>query len=295
MGNSLTKSLDNIMARNKPVTKIKQPEIVVVTSGKGGVGKTFLSVNLALLWQKLGKKVLLIDADFHLGNADLILGITTERTIADVILNKVDLADVITAGPGGIDLLPASSGETKLLEQQDYVLRDLARAFEQFVHDYDLIVVDTGSGIGRDVLSFILVADKVLLTVTPDPAAITDAYAVIKVLKQTDSTVPVLLVANSTESEEEGAMLYNKMNLIVGKFLNDSIRYGGTVMASHYIRDSIRHREPLVLHHPRSNTIRELNIVIKNLENTPFSQPDRTQNIFNRIKQNRKESPESGV
>ena len=105
MGNSLTKSLDNIMARTKPLTKIKQPEIVVVSSGKGGVGKTFLSVNLALMWQRLGKKVLLIDADFHLGNADLILGITTERSIADVILNKVDLADVITAGPGGIDHL----------------------------------------------------------------------------------------------------------------------------------------------------------------------------------------------
>lgn len=283
----ISKSFDNIMSRKTSSQPTRQPEIVVVTSGKGGVGKTFLSLNLALLWRRIGKKVLLIDADFHLGNVDLLLGINPKYTVADVLLKEVELSEAICHCPGDIDLLPASSAEMKLLEQQDYILRDLARAFEKLNYEYDLVVVDTGSGIGRDVLSFVLAADKVLIVVTPDPAAITDAYAVIKVIKQTGSQVPILLVANSTASDDEGAMLYNKMNLIVRKFLGDSIRYGGTVKYSHYIKDSIRNREPLVLHHPRSNTNIELNTIVKNVAQIPFQSGDRSDNFFSRLKKKR--------
>lgn len=287
MAKSISKSFDNIMSRKTSSQPTRQPEIVVVTSGKGGVGKTFLSLNLALLWRRIGKKVLLIDADFHLGNVDLLLGINPKYTVADVLLKEVELSEAICHCPGDIDLLPASSAEMKLLEQQDYILRDLARAFEKLNYEYDLVVVDTGSGIGRDVLSFVLAADKVLIVVTPDPAAITDAYAVIKVIKQTGSQVPILLVANSTASDDEGAMLYNKMNLIVRKFLGDSISYGGTVKYSHYIKDSIRNREPLVLHHPRSNTNIELNTIVKNVAQTPFQSGDRSDNFFSRLKKKR--------
>ncbi len=288
----ISQSFNNIMSRKTPPPPSNQPEIIVVTSGKGGVGKTFLSINLALLWQRTGKKVLLIDADFHLGNVDLLLGITPEYTIADVLLDNVDLSKAICQGPGDIDLLPASSAETKLMEQQDYILRDLARAFENLNHEYDLVVVDTGSGIGRDVLSFVLAADKVLLTVTPDPAAITDAYAVIKVIKQSGSRVPILVVANSTNSDDEGIMLYNKMNLIVKKFLNDSIRYGGTIQHSHHIRNSVRNREPFTLHHSKSHINDELNTVLKNVAQTAFQSGDRSENFFSRLKTKRWNNPE---
>ncbi|MFH1851026.1 MAG: AAA family ATPase [Candidatus Neomarinimicrobiota bacterium] len=277
----------DLMTSAKNTGRVKRPEIVVVTSGKGGVGKTFLSVNLSLLWRRAGKKVLLIDADFHLGNVDLLLGISPPYSIADVLLKKMELAAAIVNGPGDIDILPASSAEIRLLEMQDHVLKDLALAFEKFEHNYDVVVVDTGSGIGRDVLSFVLAADKAVVAVTPDPASITDAYAVIKVVKQTGSNVPLLLVANSTATAEEGGMLFNKMNLIVNKFLKDSIRYGGTIQFSPQIRESVRTQQPFVLSNPRSATTVELLAIIKNIEHTPVELGAQNFNLFTRLKTNR--------
>jgi len=137
----------SIVGKNR-LNKDNQPcDVIAVTSGKGGVGKSTVSANLAISLQRMHKKVLLIDADLHLGNLDLILGTRAKYTIADVVNDGIDLGDAIVKGPGKIDVLPASSASIELIEAEDNVLRKLAQAFSRFDHTYDTIIIDTGAGI----------------------------------------------------------------------------------------------------------------------------------------------------
>ncbi len=263
------------------------PEILAVTSGKGGVGKTNISVNIAILFKKLKKKVLLIDADIHLGNVDLFLGIRPVHTIADVLTGTVDLQKVIIQGPGNIDILPASSAVLDVSQSDDDNLRKLNDAFAKFEHEYDTVVVDTGAGISRNVLSFVLGADKVVLVVTPDPAAIADAYGVVKVLKRSHMETPIIMIANMVSSEEEGESLYKKMSLMVQRFLESEITFGGALLRDNQVVDSIRRQRPLVLEHPSSTPTHTFKVITHRLLRLPSIDAGKRTPFFNRVMNNR--------
>jgi len=190
------------------------PEILSVTSGKGGVGKTIISVNIAILLRQYKKKILLVDADIHLGNVDLVLGIRPKYTIADVVVGDMDLRNIIVKSPQGIDVLPAASAIQDLFEMERNVLKKLCDSFSDFEREYDVIVVDTGAGISKSVMSFVLGSDKVIIMVTPDPASITDAYGMIKVIKMSHPFVPILMIVNMVDSQDEGESLYKKLELM---------------------------------------------------------------------------------
>jgi len=258
------------------------PEIFVVTSGKGGVGKSFISVNTAILLGQLRRKVLLIDADIQLGNIDLLLDLRPKYSIADVLTGKVDLRQVIVKGPGGIDILPASSGDLELFEMEDQVLRKLKEAFSQFEHEYDSVIVDTGSGINRNVMSYVLSADKLILVATHDPASIADAYSMIKVTRQFQAAMPILLISNMIRSESEGESLFNKMNLMVNRFLDSKIYFGGTVLQTDLVAESIRQQIPLIIEHPNSSTINTLRIMIRKLLNLPMKDITEQSGLYDR-------------
>ena len=190
---SLSKEIGTRMGTNTKKDE-KHAEIIAITSGKGGVGKSYLSTNMAIMLQQMRKRVLIIDADIHLGNVDLILGVRSEYTIADVLNDGMDLQDIIVTGPANIDVLPASSASGKLLEMEDVFLKRLSVAFRTIENNYDYIIVDTGAGIANSVLSFLLGADKIVLVITSDPASIADAYAVIKIIKRNDLDIPIMLI-----------------------------------------------------------------------------------------------------
>jgi len=228
-------------------------DVIAVTSGKGGVGKTTISANLAINLQQMNKKVLLVDADIHLGNTDLILGTRTEKTLADLMKDGVFLKDIIIQGPGNIDVLPASSAALDLIDTEEIFLRRLANAFKIFEHSYDFMILDTGAGIGQNVISFLLGAAKILVVITPDPASITDAYAVIKVIRSVNKDVPVYLSANMVNSNDEGEILFKKMNLMVQKFLDSRISFGGSILKDDMIGRSVRTQRPFVLEYPNSD------------------------------------------
>lgn len=263
-------------------------QVVAVTSGKGGVGKTTISANLAINLSQMNKKVLFMDADIHLGNADLILGMRTERTLADLMKENVRLEDIIVEGPGNIDVLCASSATLDLIEAEDAFLRKLAASFKQFNYKYDFMILDTGAGIGQNVISFLLGAHKILVVITPDPASITDAYAVIKIIRTIDKKVPVFLSVNMVDSNDEGEILFKKMSLMVQKFLDSRIVFGGSVLKDDMIGRSVRKQRPFVLEYPNSGSANAIRVLNRRLLQAAKSNGNGEANIFEKLIDNRK-------
>jgi len=259
------------------------PEIITVTSGKGGVGKTMISVNLAILLKQLKKKILLVDADIHLGNVNLVLGIRPKYTIADVVAGDIDLRKVIMRCPQGIDILPAASALQDIPEMERNILKKIGDAFSDFEHEYDMIVVDTGAGISESVMSFVLGSDKVIIMVTPDPASIADSYGMIKVIKQSHPTIPILIIANMVDTQDDGESIYNKMDLMTRKFLNTSIVYGGAILKDKLVSDSIRQQRSLVIEHPNSMPANTLKIISDKLLQLSVMEPNNGTGFFERF------------
>lgn len=264
-----------------------RPEIFAITSGKGGVGKTNISVNLALLLRRLKKNVLLVDADIHLGNVDLMLGIRPTGNLADVISGENTLEEIIVKGPTGLDVLPASSAVLDMIDAEEEVLKKLEEAFLNFEHSYDLVIVDTGAGIGRNVTSFSLGADKVIVVVTPDPASIADAYGVIKILLQKSPGLPIMLVTNMVHSEDEGENLFKKMDLMVQRFLQNKILFGGAILRDENVQDSVRRQKPLVLEYPNSRPANSLKLMTRNLLKLPSRDASERVGLFQGVREHR--------
>ena len=272
---------------------VKFPEVIAVTSGKGGVGKSTLTVNLSILLQQMKKKVLVIDADIHLGNVDLILGLRPEYTIADIVNNSVQIQDAIIEGPGGVHILPASSAVSELLEMEDAALKSLADSFAKYEHNYDIILIDTGAGISKTVSSFLLGSDKLLLIVTPDPASIADAYAVIKVMRNAKPELPIIMVANMVKSYEEGEILFKKMNLMVQKFLSCQIDFGGSLLKDDVVGKSVKRQKPFVIDLPNTTVAKGLHLLKRKILSVTSSDSGKRNNLFSNFRNNRKISLES--
>jgi flagellar biosynthesis protein FlhG len=266
----------------------KKPEIIAITSGKGGVGKSSISVNMSLMLQNMRKKVLIIDADIHLGNIDLIMGVRTEYTLADVLNDGIDLSDIIVTGPSNIDILPAASASGKMLEMEDVFLKRLATSFKTIENNYDYIIVDTGAGVAQSVLSFLLGADKIVLVITSDPASITDAYAVIKIIKRNDLDIPIMLISNMMPSLEAGESLYKRMNLMIRRFLKSDIEFAGTVLKDEIISRSIKVQKPFVIHSPNATATNTIRILTKRILQMDKKKQGDKKNVLDRFISNKK-------
>jgi len=264
-------------------TRKNLPEIIAVTSGKGGVGKSNLSVNLALLMSRMKKNVLLIDADIHLGNVDLLMGIRPKYSIADVLNGSVSLKDVITKGIGGVDILPAGSAVIEMLSSEDKTLQKIGNSFSEFEHEYDTVIVDTGAGVHNSVMSFVVGADKIILVVTPDPASIADSYGMVKVIRNTNQDVPIVMISNMVDSEENGESMFKKMNLMVQRFLNSSLVYGGSLLKDNLIQYSIQKQKPVSLFYPNSMPVNSLRMITRRLMKMPFTEAKKRDSFFDRF------------
>ena len=264
------------------------PEIITITSGKGGVGKTNIAVNLGILRRQRKQRVLIMDADLHLGKLDVILGVTPRYTLAELIDGSRTMEEIILHHPSGIDILPATSGELTLLDAYTHMLKVLADSFASIQARYDYLFVDTGPGVSPTVLTMALGADKVILIITPEPASISDVYAMVKVIRSKSPDLPLILMPNRVRSMEDGLELHKKFNLVTQKFLKTTVHYGGSVVEDSAVGQAVIRQRPFVLEYPRSQASNNLQLVCHRLLKLPPRKPEHRSNIFSRLRTNRK-------
>lgn len=238
--------------------QVKRATVFAVTSGKGGVGKSNVSVNLAISLAQAGKRVILIDADLGLANADVLCNIDVKSNLAHVVARQRELKDVMVDAPGGFKLICGASGLAKMADLSDFDRERLIRALGELEAQCDIIIIDTGAGISPSVLSFTRAADHVLVVTTPEPTAITDAYAAIKVLVKAAEKEGsahdrrISLLVNQTLSPQEGAHVYERVSSVARQFLGAVVFDAGFIPKDDAVTTAVRARTPFVLSSPRS-------------------------------------------
>jgi len=243
----------------------KKPMIISVTSGKGGVGKTFVSINLATTLASRGKKVLVVDCDLGLANIDIMLGMSPKYTLQDVLFGKMDLKDVIIPTKGGFDLVPSSSG-VREMAQLLFEKIELIKAMILSSTDYDVILLDTGAGISEVVLQFNLLASRNLVIINRELTCLTDAYSMIKVMFQVFGCNAFSILVNRVSDEKESNRLFSHLDSICEKFLGFSLHYLGYIAMDEAVSKSILKQELLVLAEPKSriaNNFRQVSEVVQ--------------------------------
>jgi len=220
------------------------PRVVAVSSGKGGVGKTFFSIHLAQRAVEQGQKVLVLDADLGLANVDVMLGITAKGSVKQVLDGDVPLSDMVITAKQGFDVLPGGSGLyelTNLTPTQQQVMLDEMR---ETAKGYDLVLIDTGAGIGENVLYFISAAESALIVLTPDPTSLTDAYALIKVLSQ-QRDVRRFMVAINQADEFDGQLTFRRLLSVTDRYLDVHLDYVGHMVSTPQVREAIQQQSLL--------------------------------------------------
>ncbi len=233
------------LARARP-----RATVIAITSGKGGVGKSNVAVNLAIRFAKSGKDVVLLDADLGLANADVLCNVDLPANLSHVIARKRELRDVLVHAPGGFRLIGGASGLARMADLSDDDRRRLTDALAELEQQADIIIIDTGAGISPNVLSFTRAADHVLVVTTPEPTAITDAYAVIKCVSRDPGNRRINLLVNQARSAGEGRIVHDRIARVAKQFLGATVFDAGHVMSDDAVPMAVRRRVPFVLSDP---------------------------------------------
>ena len=245
--------------------------IIAVTSGKGGVGKTNVVANLAVSLSELGKKVVVLDADFGLANIDVLLGLTPRFHLGHVLFGNKTLTEIMVQGPKGIRIIPASSGLQRLSELTQAQRDQLVESFADLDTDTDYFLVDTAAGISTNVIHFLMAAHEVIVVRAPEPTDIVDAYATIKIILAADPEKQVRVLINSVQNESEAREVFTQINTVVKRFLNCEVSFFGHVERDGHVRRAVR-SQVLVTHlfpnAPASRCFRNLAHTIVNQAKT---------------------------
>ncbi len=234
----------------------RSPRIMAVTSGKGGVGKTSFVLNVSIALAAENAQVVVLDADLGLGNIDVMLGIVPGYTLAHVAAGEVGLADIEVAGPGGIKVLPCGSGVSSLLRLPEQERSALVAALGAVEQAADFIIVDTGAGLSPGVAAFLAAAQEIIVITTPEPTAIADAYAAVKVASSQNPAAPVMLVVNMVRDAREALDAAEKITLVARRFISVDVGFLGSIPRDPLVARSVMQQEPFVLRYPSSPAAR---------------------------------------
>lgn len=226
--------------------------IITITSGKGGVGKTNISVNLALYLAEQGCRTCLFDADMGLANADILLGIYPDLTLEDVILEKIPVTDVLVKDYMGIDIVPGSSGLERLADPKQEELDYLTKALSE-LEGYDFLLIDTSAGISKNVVSFCMASSEIIIVVTPEPTSLTDAYSLLKILCLNGLKGSVMVAINQCRNLEVSSLVYSKFKAAVEKYLPVKVRPLGTILMDDHVQEAVKKQKPFISLFPNSN------------------------------------------
>lgn len=242
--------------------------VITVTSGKGGVGKTNITVNLAIALSRMGLRVVILDVDFGLANVDVLLGISTKYTLADLIRGEQNIFDVLTDGPDNVKFLSGGSGVEELLQLDRSQLGSFISSIGLLDKLYDVILIDTGAGLSRNVMSFILAADEVILVTTPEPTSITDAYVVVKQISKADRHKIVRVIVNKAESPREANDILSKLSLVSDRFLSFKLQKLGYILYDDFVTKSVKQQKPFSLAYPKCHASQQIAMIAQNLVET---------------------------
>jgi len=232
----------------------KRAKVITVTSGKGGVGKTYITVNLAIALKQMGYEVVILDADLGLANVEIMLGMVLKRNLSDLLYRGISIQDIIYSGPLNVKVISGGSGIDELLNMNRNYLDIIVRKLSELDSIADFILIDTGAGISEGVQRFILAADEVIVVTLPEPTAIADAYALIKVIINKRKEKIFKLLINKAKNEIEAEATYNKINIAASKFLGINIYKLGYIPEDSRIHDAINRQIPYIIEYPHSYT-----------------------------------------
>ncbi len=223
--------------------RTKVPRVIAVTSGKGGVGKTNIVANLGYAFCRLGKKVLILDADLGLGNLDVLLGIAPKYNLSHVLMGQKSINEIIVEGPGNLLILPAASGLQELTQLTKQQKVQILQELDQVIDRMDLLLIDTAAGISSNVMDFNAIAQEIIVVVSPEPTAITDAYALMKVLALQYAEKSCQIIVNLANTMQQGNEVFRQLNLVTQRFLDMKIEYVGSVLFDANVIEGIKQQK----------------------------------------------------
>ncbi|MGR9106361.1 MAG: MinD/ParA family protein [Gammaproteobacteria bacterium] len=253
------------MQANGPV------RVFAVTSGKGGVGKTNVSVNLGTALAESGHSVVLFDADMGLANVDVLLGLSPRYNFFHVLEGTKSLAEVIVRGPSGLMLVPGASGIQKMAELSPTEQAAVIRSFSEFEEDIDVLIVDTAAGISSNVVNFAKACQEVVVVVCDEPTSLTDAYAFIKLLNRDHGLGRFQVLTNRMASAEQGRTLFTKLCKVTDQFLDVNLSFLGAVPEDSYLRQSVQKQVPVVQLYAQSPSAQAFRNIARKIENWPLT------------------------
>ncbi len=265
------------------VRQVRRPgAVIAISGGKGGVGKTNISVNLAIALARQDLDVVIMDADIGLANVEVILGLKSRETLQSVIEGKRQIHDILVDGPGGIKIVPGISGLGHLANLDENGRRNVRTAMESLQQHFDYVIIDTMAGIGPSSVAFAIAADKTLLVTTPEPSALLDAYVMVKMINSLNPKAKVHVLANMADSSQQAFTSVNKLSAAARKYLGMQIDYAGHVPLDPNVRNAVLQSQPFSIVSPgcpASRAIHTLAIRITEgyvLEATPAIEPRRS-------------------
>lgn len=266
---SVTEHMDRLNTRPQASGSLFSPTVIAVSSGKGGVGKTNISANLALSLGKLGAKVLCVDADLGLANMDIVLGVTPMYTTADLFNGEATIQDILIKGPHNVSLLPGASGQYDLANLSERRRMQLFAAIDSLDECFDFVIVDTGAGIGSNATSFASAAQDIFLVVTPEPTSIADAYGMLKVLSLRCKVQSVQILVNQAKSAMEAERVFDRLVNLCTRFLTLNIDLVGHIPYDPMVSRSVMRGEPFVLSSPQSPASQAMKALAQRVSSKP--------------------------
>ncbi len=254
---------------NKPARPLAR--IITVTSGKGGVGKSNVAINLAIQFKRMGKRVIILDADFGLANIEIMFGTVPKHNLCDLIYQGKNIKDIITWGPEGVGFISGGSGISGMYNlSRDYLVYIIVNLAELDAIA-DIIIIDTGAGISDAVMEFLVASGEIILVTTPEPTSITDSYSLLKALNQSQrfskEDTKVKVVSNRVSSAEEGQQLFNKLNAVVARYLKLPLAYMGAIPQDQMLSRSVMQQSPVSIQYPNAKSVKAFESIATQLMN----------------------------
>lgn len=245
-----------------------EPRTIAITSGKGGVGKTSIAVNLALYLANEGNKVTVFDADLGLANAEVMLGIIPPYSLYEAVYDGMPLEDIAAQGPLGVRIISGGTGFLEMANLDHVRRQQLLKMFKQYSSSNDIILIDTSAGISKNVLGFAAAAGEIIVVVTPEPTSLTDAYALIKIISNYKLHTEVGIVVNRSADRREAMQTLRKISNVVGRFLSININFLGWIPEDKYVSQAIKRQKPYFLTNPNSPAAKGIGGIARVLTNS---------------------------